>query len=139
MRSEWLVAGRTPPVIVFAIVLMASLASADDTGHDHSISNQLVDQTNDFEGVVIERLLTEAAVVISVSLGSFVQLRLTTPEPSELHFHGYDISAAAGPQTVALMTFHAEHSGRFPIVSHTGDDLLGRAEKTLAYIEVLPE
>lgn len=126
-------------MIVFALVFLASFASADGTGYDHSISNELGEIPNDFDGIVIERLLTEAAEVISVSHGSFVQLRLTTPEPSELHFHGYDLSAAAGPQTVALMTFHAEHAGRFPIVSHRGDDLLGRAEKTLAYIEVLPK
>jgi hypothetical protein len=139
MRSKWLVAHDRGLMIAFATVFLASLASAHDTGHDLAVSTELAQGPEDFDGIVIERLLTAAAEVISVPLGSNVQLHLTTSEPTELHLHGYDLSANAGPQTVAVMTFHAVHAGRFPIVSHGGDDLLGRAEKTLAYIEVLPE
>jgi len=108
-------------------------------GHDQGVSTELAQSAEDFDGIVIERQLTDAAVVISIPLGSHVQLHLSTPEPTKLYFDAYDLSAIAGPHTVAVMTFHAEHAGRFPIVSHGGVDLLGRAEKTRAYIEVLPE
>lgn len=139
MPSKWLDAHCAWLMIAFAAIFVASFAGADGTGQDHGIPAEIAQSPEDFDGTIIELLLTEVAQVISIPLGSNVQLRLTTPEPTELHLHGYDLSVAAGPQMVAVMTFHAEHAGRFAIVSHGGDDLLGRGEKSLAYIEVVPE
>ena len=139
MRFKGLVACDTQLIIAFAVIFAASFAGADGTGHDHGAANEVVLSTGTTDRIVIERRLTELAEVISIPQGSVVQLRLTTPGPTELHLHGYDLSVVAGPDTVAVMTFHAEHAGRFAIVSHSGDDLLGRAEKPLAYIEVAPE
>jgi len=139
MRANRLVVRGAGLIIAFATIFVASLANAHGTGHDHNVSTELAQSPEDFDGIVIERRLADVAEVISVPLGSHVQLHLTTSEPTELHLHGYDVVANAGPHTVAVMTFHAVYAGRFPIVSHGGDDLLGRSEKTRAYVEVLPE
>jgi hypothetical protein len=37
------------------------------------------------------------------------------------------------------MTFHADHPGRYPIEAHGVQDVLGRTDKALAYLEVRPE
>ncbi|WP_340108662.1 hypothetical protein [Pikeienuella sp. HZG-20] len=139
MQSEWFAARSSALVIALATAFLASFASAHGTGRDHTAAAESAQDQDAFDGIVIERRLTGVAEVISVPLGGNVQLHLTTSEPTELHLHGYDLTARAGPQTVAVMTFHAVHAGRFPIASHGADDLLGRAEKTLAYIEILPE
>ena len=139
MSSSWLFVRDAGLMILFAAVFLPSIANASRSGHDHCVSTELAQSPDDFDGIVIERRLNKDPVVISVPHGSHIQLRLTTPELTELHLHGYDLSANAGPQTEAVMTFHAEHAGRFAIVSHGGHDLLGRSEKALTYIEVLPE
>jgi len=139
MRFNRLAARNTRLVIALAIIFTASFASAHGAGNDHDVSTELAQSPEDFVGIVIERPLTDVTEVISIPLDSHVQLHLTTSEPTELHLHGYDLSANAGPHTVAVMTFHAQYAGRFSIISHGGDDLLGRTEKTRAYIEVLPE
>ena len=141
MLSNWLIARAVELMIVFSFVILPSTANANasGTGHDHGTSTESAQNPDEFDSIVIKRRLNEVAKVISIPHGSHLQLRLTTPELTELHLHGYDLSANAGPQTEAVMTFHAEHVGRFAIVSHDGHDLLGRSEKALAYVEVLPK
>lgn len=93
-----------------------------------------------FAGTVIERSLGEGkAETIVVPRGAAVRLVLHAPAGTELHLHGYDLTGTAGPDAPVIMTFDAHHLGRFPIEAHGIDDVLGRAEKALAYVEVRPE
>lgn len=80
----------------------------------------------------------ERARTYNVAQGTRVRLILTTHEPVDLHLHGYDIVAKAIPRAPAIITFHAEHAGRFALVVHRQGDLLGRDETAVAHIEVEP-
>lgn len=90
--------------------------------------------------VVVERTLGAGpAETLAVQRGADVRLILHVPEGTELHLHGYDLSGTAVGGGPVVMTFHAAHAGRFAIEAHGGEDLLGRAERALAYVEVRPE
>jgi hypothetical protein len=94
----------------------------------------------DFQGIVIERTLGKGPIeTIVVAHGAAVRLVLHAPTGTELHLHGYDLAGAAGPVAPVIMSFRAEHLGRFPIEAHGIEDVLGRKEKALAYIEVRAE
>ena len=100
----------------------------------------LLDNAHSFEGTLIRRTLSEGNVeTITVTQGVLVRLILTSKIEAELHLHGYDLVEDAGPETPAIFTFDAAHTGRFAIVSHGDDSLLGRKEIAVAYIEVRPE
>ncbi|MGI9492812.1 MAG: hypothetical protein ACR2QF_10475 [Geminicoccaceae bacterium] len=92
-----------------------------------------------FDGVEIEHSLTGQVKTFQVPEKSQVRLKLTASEAVELHLHGYDMLATALPQAPAVFTFHAVHAGRFAVVTHEAGDLLGREEKAVVYIEVVPE
>lgn len=88
----------------------------------------------------IERTLGEGrAETIVVSQGTSVRLVLHAPAGVELHLHGYDLSGTAGEGAPVVMSFRADHTGRFPIEAHGQQDLLGRTASALAYLEVRPE
>ncbi|MDU8946231.1 hypothetical protein [Ovoidimarina sediminis] len=93
-----------------------------------------------FEGTLVRRTLSDGnAETIIVTQGVLVRLILTSKIETELHVHGYDLVGVAGPETPAIFTFDAAHTGRFAIVSHGDHSLLGRREIAVAYIEVRPE
>jgi hypothetical protein len=93
-----------------------------------------------FEGTVIERMLRKGdAETIVVTRGANVRLIFHSEAETELHLHGYDLVGVTGPGTPAVFTFKAVHTGRFAVVAHDDDSLLGRKEVALAYIEVRPE
>lgn len=71
--------------------------------------------------------------------GATVRLVLHADQDTKLHLHGYDLMATARPGSPAVFTFEANHAGRFAIETHGVEDLLGRTERALAYIEVRPE
>ena len=92
------------------------------------------------EPMVVEMTLDgKRAKVITVRQGARVRLLLRTTTVTDLHLHGYDLTAHAGPHEPALFEFEARHAGRFSIGTHGGKDLLGRREAVLAYVEVRPE
>ncbi|MEM7190435.1 MAG: hypothetical protein AAF439_12560, partial [Pseudomonadota bacterium] len=87
-----------------------------------------------FAGLEIRRTLTEPAETIRVPVGTHLRLTLAAADEVELHLHGYDLLTRASPDAPATFTFHAAHAGRFAIVRHDGDDLLGRDEVPVAYL-----
>ncbi|WP_051123117.1 hypothetical protein [Marinobacter lipolyticus] len=89
---------------------------------------------------VIERTLGEGpAGTIVVRQGTTVRLVLHSPTGVELHLHGYNLSGSFNGKTPVVMNFRADHAGRFPIEAHGLQDLLGRTDSVLAYLEVRPE
>lgn len=90
--------------------------------------------------IVIEHPLNDGpARTIVVSQGATVQLVLHAPAGARLHLHGYDLVGTAADAAPVVMTFRADHVGRFPIEAHGVKDALGRTDKPLAYLEVRPE
>ena len=68
-----------------------------------------------------------------------IRLEISGAPEGELHLHGYDVLANPTQDGTAVFEFRADLTGRFAIVSHDADDLLGREEKAIMYIEVHPE
>ncbi len=92
------------------------------------------------EEMVIERVLTDGpAETIMIRQGTTVRLILHVPTGVELHLHGYDLAETATGEAPVVMTFRADHAGRFPIEAHGVEDVLGRSDRALAYVEVRPE
>lgn len=77
-----------------------------------------------------------AAPVISVAQGERVRLTIHGAGSGALHFHGYDLEAEAAEGQPAVVKFQAHHNGRFPIMTHIHDQMLGDREKPLLFVEV---
>lgn len=139
------------PALTAAILL--SVAAGPIGAHD-SVSQGAADQTRrtapeatpeaaeagPSERLVIERTLGEGpAETIVVPQGRAIRLVLRVPPGAELHLHGYDLAGTAHGGAPVVMEFRAHHAGRFPVEAHGIGDLLGRADRVLAYVEVRPE
>lgn len=91
-----------------------------------------------FELEIRERRLHWPDGVVRVSRGDRVELAWTTDEPVRLHLHGYDREFQVLPGEVAVESFEAHATGRFPITTHGfGEDNHGH--ETLLYLEVYPD
>ncbi|MDH3668638.1 MAG: hypothetical protein OEN23_17070 [Paracoccaceae bacterium] len=78
----------------------------------------------------------ETAPVIVVDQGDRVRLTIHGAGTGVLHFHGYDLEARAVDGEPAILKFHAHHNGRFPVMTHVHDKVLGEQEKALLFVEV---
>ena len=76
---------------------------------------------------------------VRVLRGDTVVLRWTSDKPFELHLHGYDLTVAVHPGSVAEMKLEARATGRFPVEIHTQSERGGHAHKPLFHLEVYPE
>lgn len=99
------------------------------------------------DGAVVRLAQTESAVQIVIAMGNVkggtvrrvrqgdsVVLRVKSDTPLEVHLHGYDIEATAGPGHDAELRFVARAAGRFPLARHGA----GGHDDVLAWIEVYP-
>lgn len=59
--------------------------------------------------------LTGDAGAVEIGLGESVTVRVTSDKADEIHLHGYDLSAAVGPGTPAVLTFDARIPGAFEL------------------------
>ena len=72
---------------------------------------------------------------IRITEGDVIELRSTSDEAVELHFHGYDLTLHVRPEEPAAMVIEAYATGRFPITSHSWG--AGRhGHDALIYLEV---
>lgn len=136
-------------MVTGALLASAPLSSWSDDAARHepadeadNVSEAQVSAANtgEFEGLVIERTLGgDTSETIIVARGAAVRLILHAPVGTELHLHGYDLSGTAAGGAPIIMTFDADHLGRFPIEAHGVADLLGRTDRALAYVEVRSE
>jgi hypothetical protein len=76
------------------------------------------------------------APVVQITRGAHVHLSILGAGENALHLHGYDIEVKAGADQPASVIFDAVHTGRFPLEMHLADDLLGRREKAVLYVEI---
>ena len=129
-----------------AIVLGAVVALAPGQGarahgteqHDAATTAEGVasSETADTEIVVTIDPDAPAAEVVRITRGAHVHLTVNGAGVNELHLHGYDIEVEGEAGQPALFVFDATHTGRFPLEMHVEDDLLGKGEKAVLYIEV---
>ena len=76
------------------------------------------------------------AQVIRITRGAHVHLTVRGAGANEMHLHGYGIEVMGEAGQPALIVFDASHTGRFALEMHVEDDLLGKGEKAVLYIEV---
>jgi hypothetical protein len=76
------------------------------------------------------------AQIVQVARGMHVRLSVFGVGTNTLHLHGYDIEANAAPDHPAMFNFDSIHTGRFALEMHLDNDILGRNEKAVLYIEV---
>jgi protein SCO1/2 len=74
---------------------------------------------------------------IRVKRGEQVSLRWTADETVTVHLHGYDIEKTVKPREMAVMSFRAHATGRFPVETHGFGDKKGK-HIVLLYLEVVP-
>lgn len=124
--------------VLFAFCAAALAFSARDVASHEASAHK--NATTEAPGEMVELSipvdLDTAAPVVEVARGVRVRLSLEGAGDHELHLHGFDITVAAKAGAPAVFEFDALHSGRFAIVAHGVEDLLGRGEKPVAYIEV---
>jgi FtsP/CotA-like multicopper oxidase with cupredoxin domain len=77
---------------------------------------------------------------VRVTQGEQVEITLSSDQPTELHMHGYDLSAQPEPGMPGTFSFVAKIAGRFPVEAHrTGPAGKGRRHPgALFYVEVYP-
>jgi hypothetical protein len=73
------------------------------------------------------------AHVVGITRGTQVHLTVRGTAASELHLHGYDAAFSGEP---ARAVFDAVHTGRFALKMHAEDELLGKRERAVLYLEV---
>ena len=74
---------------------------------------------------------------IRITEGEVIELRWTSDEPVELHFHGYDLKHHVRPDKPVTVVIKAYATGRFPITSH-GWGKGGHGHDALTYLEIYP-
>jgi hypothetical protein len=129
-----------------AILLGAILALLPGQGADAHGTGQHDAATGAVSGTSLRQSETQLTVtvdpdaavarVVRVTRGAHVHLSVFGAGANTLHLHGYDIAVKAEPDQPALVIFDAVHTGRFALEMHLADDLLGRGEKAVLYIEV---
>lgn len=77
-----------------------------------------------------------AAPVIEVGHGERVRVMIHGAGAGKLHFHGYDIEVEAVDGQPVALDIIADHRGRFPVMAHVRDAVLGDQEKALLYVDV---
>ena len=132
-----------PVAMTGALFLSALIGigwAQDKADHRLSHQTQITEDSGSAEVTVIERTLGDGpAETIVVRQGTTVRLVLHAPGGTQLHLHGYELAGTATAASPVVMTFHADHAGRYPIEAHGVQDVLGRTDKALAYLEIWPE
>ena len=72
--------------------------------------------------------------VIEARQGDTLHIRFYSDSDAELHLHGYDIHLALRADTGVLLSFVAEHAGRFEYELHGHD----KGHRALGAIEIQP-
>jgi len=123
--------------ILFVIIAVLPPICSQSVAHDTIIKNTAA--------VAIGKPALEIAIIsdpakpvplVRIPHGAVVHLSIQGAGDHELHLHGYDISVKENALGFAVFVFEARHTGRFAIVTHDVEDLLGRSEKAIAYVEV---
>lgn len=130
---------RYAPLVAAVLVLAPGQAVlAHEAGAGTATGGQEAAGPSGAQVSVTVRLDPDAAgpAVVRVPLGAQVHLTVVGAGQEELHLHAYDIEAEGGGDAPAVLVFDAAHEGRFPVEAHIEDDVLGRRDKAVLYVEV---
>jgi hypothetical protein len=117
-----------------ALALMAGQgAFAHGTGQQGGEAVAPVAASLDVEAIDVTVTETSDAHVVGITRGTQVHLTVRGTAASELHLHGYDAAFSGEP---ARAVFDAVHTGRFALKMHAEDELLGKRERAVLYLEV---
>ena len=121
--------------VIYLVLISASSSLSAQDHAQHSHHHNHVDATN-MQARQVAVNIDGHPRVISAQQGAWLEL-IIDGDPKEIyHLHGYNLMAAPRGVHQASITFLAEHTGRFPLVWHKNDPLLGSMEETIAYVEV---
>jgi hypothetical protein len=120
--------------MVFALSATPNATAHDTAGPDAAAPAAVREDAT----ALIATVDPEAPVAapIQVALGAHVHLTVLGAGPGALHLHGYDLTASIAEGQPAIFVFDATHAGRFPLMGHVTDPLLGSRERAVLYIEV---
>ena len=112
------------PVILLVIILYVGFANAE--------------QTQQLRIIPLSALDLEAVEKKTVHIvkGENVKLIIEGKAGAVYHLHGYDLIAQLNADNHSVIILYAEFTGRYPLVQHLHDGLLGKHEFTVAYVEV---
>ncbi len=74
--------------------------------------------------------------VLQIIQGEQVELVIEGVIEAIYHLHGYDLTAKSEVDQHAVIKLVASNTGRYPLVQHMIDPLLGNFEVTVAYLEI---
>ena len=134
---------RVASTLVFVALMVVRApthASDDAAGDDAATEDDALGGDERADTRIVRITVTgDTAETVIVTEGDSVRLEIVANTPMDLHLHGYDLTSRAGPDGAAIFVFKASANGRFAIVAHEADELLGREERARAYLEVHPE
>ena len=123
---------------LFAYMLScaATVGVAAAEEHQHASATNEISTSTSIRTIPVTFEHKMAATVL-VHQGEVVLLIIDTNNKDALyHLHGYNLMAARNSASQLSISFQADHTGRYPLVLHQVDPLLGPQEITVAYIEV---
>ena len=121
-------------VILFVFGEMSVLHAQDHASHQHHHAVFTSDSVRQVL-VAVDKEVGQAKV-IDVHQGEQLQLVIEGEAEEVYHLHGYNLMAMLNDQQQPVISFQADYTGRYPLVWHKFDELLGGDEITIAYIEV---
>ena len=135
LPGNWLSEGEH----VVSVALYDNVHRRWTAGGESVAAGLILSGANSFDGLLIERTLGDGdAETVTAPVGRTVRLVLHVLAPTELHLHGYDMTATARPGGPAAFEFKAQHAGRFAVVKHGAEGILGGRERAVIYLEVHP-
>lgn len=96
-------------------VLIAGCGGDDSSSTSDSVQ---------LEVEIADGTITPNAEEVEVSVGTTIELTVTSDVAEELHVHGYDESLAVEPGESASTEFEADQTGRFEIETHEAGALV---------------
>lgn len=125
------------------MIVGAALVAAPVHAHDRGQSRgqdvmpvAAAAATGDYLEVRVEVGGAGDAPVVAITLGELVTISVIGAGTGELHVHGYDLEVPATDGQPAVFALEATYSGRFPVMTHVHDPLLGDREKAVFYLDV---
>lgn len=92
--------------------------------------------TGPWREITVEVSPDAEAPVLRLPQGEAVRLVIGGLPAGPLHLHGHDITVTADAAGRATIDIDTRHAGRFPMVAHREDPLLGAREIAVLYLEI---
>ncbi len=121
--------------ILFFVLVNIGVVYAQSSAHKQEHTENLLQQVR---SISVSVLGGEAGHknLIRLLQGEKVELVIEGKTDAVYHLHGYDLIAKPLANNRAILLLQADFTGRYPLVQHLHDELMGTHEVTVAYVEV---